>query len=169
MGGLPPNLQGSRFLYTPTAVVLSLITVGLIEFGWRSGWKAWLWRIAAALPIALLIPVYVWAVDINNRPWEDASAISYYIPEAAYAQLPDPPHGAKIYFENVPTWNGAFIYITGLPPAVRFRYGRDDLEVVRLDPAFDRPDDSYAYMFYYDASTGTMELVRGPLRQEGEG
>ncbi|MFA5801491.1 MAG: glycosyltransferase family 39 protein [Thermoleophilia bacterium] len=162
MGGLPSNLKGSRFFYTPTAVILSLLVVGIVEFGF----KARGWRIAAALPLALLLPVYLWAVDINNRPWEDAAVISYDIPEAVYSLLPDPPPDSKLYFENIPTWNGAYVYITGLPQAIRFRYGRDDLEVVRLDPAFDRPDDSYAYMFYYDGPTEQVRLVRGPLRLE---
>lgn len=173
MGGLPPNLQGSRFLYTPTALFLSLVAVGVLDFGARAV-SRWLghenaWKLAGLAPLALLLPVYAWGLNHNNRPWEDAAAISYYIPEAAYNLLPDPPRDAKLYFDNVPSWNGAYVYVTGLPQSIAFKYGRDDLTVMRLDPAFERPDLSDGYLFYYDGTSQQLKLERGPLAGDGTG
>lgn len=158
MMGVNHSLREIRVLYFPTLAVLSLVALGLLEFGWKNR----KWQIGAAAALLALLPVYFVGVNFNNRPWERAAAINHSLPLQARALLPDPHENAKIYFRGVPEWQGgAYVFITGLQPAIRIAYDRDDLKVIYLGSSVKSArDEGDGYLFSYDSETGLLRLIR---------
>ncbi len=189
-GGVRRDMDASRYLYFAAMGLIAIIVVGLLEFGLKKRGA----RMALVAMLAVLAPAYLWGLQHNDRPWEQAAAITYSVPRQVQALLPDPPAHADLYFlQNLPYWaNGAYIFIDGLPQALRYQYGRNDLTVRSVAAAADPrmadgeyvsfihgdpvdgqqvglaipPDDTSAlaqgYLFSYDRSTGILSLVHGP-------
>ncbi len=164
--GVSQGLMDSRELYAPTVFFIAIMSVALLEFGWRER----SWRIGASAALLILIPVYASGLYLNNRTWQRGAAVNYSLLKQTAALVPDPPWGAKMTFVNVPDWkNGSYIFITGLPAAVHLTYGRDDLTVTRPANAVITapgaiPGDADGYIFYYSQSDGLLQLVRQPRR-----
>ncbi len=166
--GMSSYLVNSRFFYVPNLAFITLMVVGLYAFGWRGQ----AWRTAVTMALALLLPVYFWGLNHNNRIWERTAAISYEITTDLQKQLPDPPQNAIFYFQNVPLVEGAHFYANGLPETVTMIYNRPDIKTYYVDPepvfrvyyaaVYGGPPPD-GYLFSYDTETGRMLLVRGPL------
>jgi len=157
--GVDNTLKESRELYTPTLCLLAVLVIALSEFsGPRRVWKG-----AALAALLVLVPVYATSLYVNNLPWQRASAITYSIPRQTVELVPDPPEGAKFTFTRVPEWQGGYIFITGLPQAIKNAYGRDDISVTRVRVAGPQPDaNSEGYIFDYEPSSGLLSLVKRP-------
>ncbi|MHB1464012.1 MAG: glycosyltransferase family 39 protein [Thermoleophilia bacterium] len=167
MTGLSSYLTNSRMYYLSYVPFISLMVIGLLEFGWKKG----TWRIAATLALLVLVPIFITGLNHNNRVWENAAAISFHIGAETRGQLPDPPAGARLYFQNVPKLQGAHILASALQESTRLIYNRRDLEVfyVNPDPALRSffPDHAAesgdGYLFEYHWDTGQLQLVRSPV------
>jgi hypothetical protein len=189
-GGIRRDMDCTRFLYFSAMGLIALIVVGLLEFSRKGGGV----RMALVVLVALLAPVYLWGLWRNDGPWEQAAAITYSVPLQMQALLSDPPAHTDLYFlQNLPYWShGAYIFANGLPQALRYQYGRNDLTVRSVAAAADPrmadgeyvsfihgdpvdgqqvglaipPDDTsdlaQGYLFSYDRSTGILSLVHGP-------
>jgi len=170
--GLQRNLMHSRFLYIPFAAFIIVVVVGALEFGWNN--RAC--RLFVIGLLSLVIPFYFWGLTHNNWQWERASRIAASISDEAVQLLPDPPSGAKLYFLNIPLWQGgAWVYINGLEIAVPNRYGRTDITAKASPPIFDA-ENGYViiaagpsagetrdgYVFEWDLGTEKLKLKNGP-------
>jgi len=164
MTGLSSYLSNSRMYYISYVPFISLLVIGLFEFGWKK--RAW--RICMSVCLLALVPIFIWGLNQNNKVWERAALINNQINLDTQEQLPDPPEGAKLYFKNVPRLEGAHIFALALPEAMHIIYGRRDLEVyyVNPDPALKIPDmeaeSSDGYLFEYDWGTGRLSLLHDP-------
>lgn len=159
--GIGHNLKDSRELYIITMLALSLMMIGLLEFGWKKRE----WRIYATVAVLLLVLPWLWGLSKNNIPWERSAAISNTILEDTHNLLPDPPPNARIYFYGVPEWDGAYIFINALRHAVAERYGRKDLQVKQIwldEKDFDLNETKDGYLFKYDPGQERLILVHGP-------
>ena len=166
--GMGYYFVNSRFFYVPNLAFITLLVVALHEFGWQTR----NWRTIVTVALALLVPVYFWGLNNNNRIWEHAAAISYNITTDVPRQVPDPPRDAIFYFQNAPDSQGAHWFANGLPGTINMIYTRQDIKTYYLnpDPMFrisaritvhgDPPTDGY--LFSYDRETGHMILVREP-------
>lgn len=166
-GALGHTLTESRFLYAPTICFIALLVVGLLEFG-RENKKL---KYISWSALLLLIPVYMWGLYKNNTAWENASSISYWIPQETKKILPDPPPDAKLYFDNIPQRiDGAITYNMGLPFAIRDVYGRQDLQIkvfIEGDEENRPPEIIDGYLFVFDNSKDPSLLLMktgNPLR-----
>ncbi|MBI5870703.1 MAG: glycosyltransferase family 39 protein [Actinobacteria bacterium] len=166
MTGLSAYLINSRMFYLPYAAFISVMVIGLLEFGWKSP----TWRIIVAMAILPLVPVFIWGLNQNNKVWERASVIAFNILDETQEQLPDPPPDAKLYFRNVPRLEGAHIMASALKESLQLKYDRRDIEVYYVNPdpnLIDFFPDKAAesgdgYLFDYDWDSGRLSLVRGP-------
>jgi len=168
MVGMNSYLTNSRFFYVPNVAFITILVLALYEFGWHSR----NWRIAVTVALALLLPIYFWGLNGNNRVWEHTAAISYSITTDVPRQLPDPPENAIIYFQNVPIGEGAHFYANGLPGTITMIYNRPDIQVFYVDPepqfrvnyaaVYGGPP-ADGYVFSYNRDTGEMLLVRDPI------
>lgn len=158
MAGFGHRLEWSRLLYISTFAFLSLLVLGLLEFGWQNQ----KWQVGATLTLLVLLPVYYVGITHNNRPWERAAAINYSIPLQTQSLLPQPPPNAKLFFQNVPKWyGGAYILSTGLGTAIKVGYDREDLVVKWVDPKRIPPMDD-GFLFNYDMESGILILANEP-------
>lgn len=167
--GMGSYFVNSRFFYVPNLAFITLLVVALYEFGWQTR----SWRIIVTVALALLVPVYFWGLNNNNRIWEHAAAISYNITTEVPRQVPDPPQDAIFYFQNVPVSKGAHYFANGLPGTVNMIYTRQDIKTYYVDPEpefritpkftvhGEPPGDGY--LFSYNRETGHIILVRGPV------
>jgi len=153
--GIYHGLRDSRYLYIPTFAFAAVFMIGLVEFG-RG--KRYLFVPALILVFMSLAFNFVGIVG-NNRPWQHAAQLSASIPEQAVNLLPDPPAGSRIYFKDVPEWDGAYVYLIGLPIAVGWQYERDDLVITRIRTGAEIPDDPAGFYFQYDAGREALSLV----------
>lgn len=159
MIGFGHRLEWSRSLYFSTFCFLSLLVLGLLEFGWQNQ-KC---QVGATLALLVLLPVYYVGVTYNNRPWERSAAINYSIPLQTKTLLPQPPPNAKLFFQNVPTWyGGAYIFSSGFKVAIKAGYEREDLEVKWVDPENTIPDMEDGFHFDYDIESGILTLAKEP-------
>ncbi len=163
MGDYTQTLRESRYLYIPTLGLITVMVVGLMEFGWKSR----MWRVPVTAALALLVPLYFWGLNHNNRPWERASSITAAIPEETRLLLPDPAPETKIFFQMVPRWSGAYVYVNGLTQAVHWKYGRTDLKIYCIDGQIDPADAADGYLFLYDEGSGNLKMVRRPYGPAG--
>jgi hypothetical protein len=164
VSGLNLDLARSHFLYISTAFFLSLVSVGLLEFGWR-GKK---WSGVGAAAILLLLPLYFWGLQENNRYWEDAAVVESVILDEMASILPEPPANSRIYLVLEEETQAARIYWCKpmLQIAVRSKYDRYDIKVVQ-EGSSDRIEDvgddtSDGYLFIYDESTNQLRLDHPP-------
>lgn len=163
INGLNLDLTRSHLLYISTAFLLSMISVGLFEYGSRE--KKWTGVGVAA--ILLLAPVYFWGVHTNNRYWEDAAVVETGILEELTRVLPDPPENARIYLLLEGETQTARIYWCKpmLQTAVREKYERYDVRVVqegKSDVIEDVGDTTDGYLFIYDESTDQLRFDHAP-------
>lgn len=157
--GISRDMNCSRFLYVTALGLTSLMVVGLLEFGWRQR----IWRFLALGSILMLVPVYLWGLNHNNRPWEQSAVTSYSIPRETHELLADPPQDANLYFQGIPTWSsGAYVFVNGLERAMHGEYGRQDIRVFQLAAGQDPPEGEDGFLFSYDESLRRMTLIRGP-------
>jgi hypothetical protein len=155
------DLRDSREFYIITMLVVSLMMIGLLEFGWKKG----KWSIYATVAVLLLAVPWTWGLSKNNIPWERSAVISNGILEDTRALLPDPPPDARLYYYGVPEWDGAYIFITALKPAIAETYGRKDLQIKQISPDtkdYDFNDTKDGYLFVYDQNQKKLILVHGP-------
>ena|GEM_PF-2693456 len=171
-------LQDSRFYYCSTCALIALIVAGLLDFGWSR--KSW--RIASSIAVILLVPVYFWGLRENNSVWEHAAAVVSYIPEETSRLVPDPPYGAKFYFQNLPRGIGSHSFGDELPEAIMMEYGKQmqpdfntnpenrEIQVFYLDPNLSpetypaevRNDSSDGYLFVFDWDSEQLSLEHEP-------
>ncbi|MFA5876405.1 MAG: hypothetical protein WC901_06985, partial [Candidatus Margulisiibacteriota bacterium] len=159
--GIGHNLKDSRELYIITMLAISLMMIGLLEFGWKKD----KWRIYATVAVLLLVLPWLWGLTKNNIPWERSAVISNAILEDTRDLLPNPPPNARIYFYGVPEWDGAYIYTNALRHAVAERYGRKDLQIKQIwldEKDFDLNETKDGYLFIYDPAQEKLILVHGP-------
>jgi len=159
--GIGHDLKDSRELYIITMLALSLMMIGLLEFGWKKG----KWRIYATVAVLLLVLPWLWGLTKNNIPWERSAVISNAVLEDTLDLLPNPPPDARIYFYGVPEWDGAYIYINALRHAVAERYGRKDLRIKQIwldEKDYDLNETRDGYLFVYDPEQKKLILVHGP-------
>lgn len=163
IGGLNPDLTRSHFLYMATAFLLSLLAVGLLDFGWRGKRRP----LAGAIALVLLLPVYFWGLQTNNRYWEDAAMVESVILDEMVRILPEPPENARIYLVLEGETQAARIYWCKpmLQTAVRSNYNRYDIKVVqegKSDRIEDVGDTRDGYLFIYDESINELRLEHPP-------
>ncbi|MFA5802736.1 MAG: hypothetical protein WC911_09725 [Thermoleophilia bacterium] len=159
--GIGHDLKDSRELYIITMLALSLMMVGLLEFGWKKRE----WSIYASVAILLLAIPWLWGLSKNNIPWERSAVISNAIIEDTLVMLPDPPLESRIYYYGVPEWDGAYIFINALRHAVAERYGRKDLQIKQItsdEKDFDLNKTEDGYLFVYDPAQQKLILIHGP-------
>lgn len=159
--GIGHNLKDSRELYIITMLAISLMMIGLLEFGWEKGQ----WRIYATIAVLLLVIPWFWGLSKNNIPWERSAVTSHAILEDTYDLLPDPPPNARLYFYGVPEWDGAYIFITALKHAVAESYGRKDLQITQIrqnEKDLDLNNTKDGYLFEYVQDQQKLILVHGP-------
>lgn len=159
--GIGHNLRESRQLYIITMLTISLIMIGLLEFGWKKS----KWRIYASVAVLILVIPWLWGLSKNNIPWERSAVISNAILNDTHHLLPDPAPGARIYFYGVPEWDGAYIFITSLKDAVAEKYGRKDLmikQILNKEKDFDLNTTKDGYLFVYDQDQQKLILVHEP-------
>lgn len=159
--GIGHDLKDSRELYIITMLAISLIMIGLLEFGWKNE----KWRIYATVAVLLLVIPWLWGLSKNNIPWERSAVISNSILVDTHDLLPDPPPDARLYFYGVPEWDGTYIFITSLKHAVAENYGRKDLQIkqIWLDTKdYDFNETKDGYLFVYDQAQQRLILVHGP-------
>ena len=167
--GWAGGLGYSRMFYGPYAAFISLMAIGLLEFGWRSP----LWQVGVLVVLLALVPIFIIGLNRNNRVWENQAVVSSAIAAQIPAELPDPPQGAKLYFRNVPRLIGSHIFGSAMLETVDVVYRRRDLQAFYVNPDPNPwlrnffPDsvakDSDGYLFNFDWSTYRLSLVRGPL------
>ena len=160
--GIGSNLRDSRELYIVSMLAIAIMVIGLFEFGWRK--KEW--RVMATISVLLLVPLWSWGVVKNNSLWEESAAVSSAILEGTQELLPEPPPDSRLYYLNVPEWDGAYVFVTALKYAVASQYGRKDLQVVQIrreDVDFDINDTADGYLLVYDREQTRIVLIHGPL------
>ncbi|MFA5802739.1 MAG: glycosyltransferase family 39 protein [Thermoleophilia bacterium] len=166
--GMGSYFVNSRFFYVPNLAFITLLVIALFEFGRQTR----NWRIIVTVALALLVPVYFWGLNNNNRIWEKAAVISYNITTDLPRQVPDPPQDAIFYFQNAPDGQGAHWFANGLPGTVNMVYTRQDIKTFYLNPepkyrissrtaVYGNPPTD-GYIFSYDRDTGHMILVQEP-------
>ncbi len=166
MAGFAGGLGYSRMFYISYAAFISLMVIGLLEFGWRS----YLWQTGVLAALLVLVPIFMTGLYRNNRVWENQATVSYTIASQMRVELPDPPSGARLYFRNVPRLEGGHIFASALPETVHLIYGRRDLKAfyVDPDPALGRffrnsaASENKGYLFAFDWSRMQLLLLRGP-------
>ncbi|MHB9111512.1 MAG: hypothetical protein ACYC4D_02640 [Thermoleophilia bacterium] len=161
INGIGHNLKDSRELYIISMVAISLMMIGLLEFGWKKD----KWKICTTVAVLLLVLPWLWGLSKNNIPWERSAVISNAVLEDTRSLLPDPPPNARIYFYGVPEWDGAYIYITALRHAVAESYGRKDLRITQLrldEKDIDLNETKDGYLFVYDPGQEKLILVHEP-------
>lgn len=159
--GIGHGLKDSRELYIVTLLAISIIIVGLFNFGWHK--KGW--RIFATVTVVLLSLPWLWGLNKNNELWERSAVIAHTIFETTNSILPDPPPNAKMYFLGIPDWDGAYLPLGALKHAIADKYGRKDLQVKHikyLDPEFKISETKDGYLFSYDLERNTLTLVHEP-------
>ena len=169
MTGMTNYLTDSRMYYITYATFISLMVIGLYEFGWNSS----IWKIFISAALVAIVPIFIIGLNHNNRVWERAATISSIIIRETKAQLPDPPQKARLYFENTPRLEGAHIMASALKEEVQLSYGRRDLRIfyVNPDPALEEgyfknmaTQDANGYLFSFNWHKTQLLLLRGPLR-----
>lgn len=166
--GMDNCLVNSRFFYVPNLAFIALMVLGLYEFGWKSR----TWKIVVTAALMILVPYYLWGLNLNNRIWERTAAISYHMTEETRRLLPDPPPNAKLYFLNIPIAEGCHFYANGIPQSLVMTYNRHDLQVYYVDPdpgfrvtyaEIKGPPPPDGFVFSYDREAGQLSLVRTPV------
>ncbi|MBK5225622.1 MAG: glycosyltransferase family 39 protein [Thermoleophilia bacterium] len=158
--GLNNGLRESRYLYIPMMGFISVIIVGLLEFGWKNIF----WRMPIVGLLVVSLPISFFCLNQNNRAWERTALISYFLPRETQRLLPDPPPGSKLYFVGVPEWSGAYLYTNGFPVAIRWTYGRPDLFVTNptLKPGEEIPREPDVFLFAFDEEKEQLTMIRDP-------
>lgn len=165
--GISNYLNDSRFFYIPMAGFYGMLVIGLLEFGWNSR----KWRAAVIISLAVLIPMFTWGVQMNNRPWIYAARIGTEIADTTYRLVPDPPPGSKIYIDNIPKGLGGHIIANGTIQALKIKYNRHDLVFKYSHPLTENPKTPLrqiestedGYLLSYDWETETLTLVHTPI------
>lgn len=153
--GLDHSMQDSRFLYIPTASLIAMTVTGLLEFGPRRG----LWQKGITLVLALAAIASLWGVRGNNRLWVHASSVATTVSNETQRLVPDPPLNSSFYYQGIDYGLGVHIFGNNLQGLIRWKYGRDDLRVSRLEPEIDSRRDAPIYFFSYDLSTDELRLT----------
>jgi len=163
--GISNNLLMSHFYYFSLAGLLPMMTIALFNF--RDMSKAY--RLTTAMILVLLLSSNIYVLNVNNRLWEKSAAISWSVPEQTINQLPGPPQDSTLYYRNVPSWVGVWCFGTDIEPAIRQKYGRNDLTVKRVgeqrseEKGIVLPSETGdGYLFNYDSDSGLIILERGP-------
>ncbi len=169
MPGFAGGLGYSRMFYISYAAFISLMAIGLLEFGWQVR----LWRAGISVALLALVPIFITGLYHNNRVWENQAVVSSTIARQIQAELPDPPYGAKLYFGNVPRLEGGHIFASAMPETVQLVYGRRDVQAYYVNPDPDpwmrrffkdsANEAGNGFLFNFDWSTRQLTLVRGPL------
>lgn len=168
--GMSSYLNNSRFFYITNVAFVSLMVIGLLEFGWRTG----VYRAASIIALMLVLSAYYWGLNSNNEVWEHASSISYNIVDETQRLVPNPPPDADLYFANVPKSIGAHIFASALEYSIPLNYGRQDLNVHYVNPDPDLaehirnsgpvPADAYLFVFDWETEKLTLEQVPSALQ-----
>lgn len=159
--GISNYLSNSRFFYIPMAGFYGVLVIGLLEFGWRNK----KWRSAAIISLAVLIPVFIWGVNMNNQVWIYAARIGTEIADGTYMLLPDPPPKSNIYIDNIPKGWGGHLLAAGTKQALMLKYNRSDLNfgyshpLMNLKPVENTDD---GFLLSYDWDTGVLTLIHAP-------
>ncbi|MFA5802320.1 MAG: hypothetical protein WC911_07570 [Thermoleophilia bacterium] len=161
--GVGNDLDMSRFFYSCLAGLLPMMTIALFDFHD----KGRAYGLIISLILVFLLSINIYVLNINNRLWEKSAAISWAIPEQTVNQLPDPPQDSKLYYQDVPSWIGVWCFGTDIEPAIRQKYGRNDLVVRRVDEQISEgpvppSETGDGYLFDYDSDSGVLILKRGP-------
>ena len=155
MIGLDHTLRESRYLYIPTMMLTAFMVLGLLAFGFRHP----VWKGFSVMLLVAAFGINAFALVQNNKPWERASEISDYIPEATVSLVPDPPQDAHFFFQ-IPEWDGgSYIYVNGISQAIKWKYGREDLSVRYLSYRSRKDVDPSSYVFFYDLADGKLKIV----------
>ena len=132
-----------RFLYIPD-MGLALLIGALANEGFRA------WRTAPAgarvglALVALVMSAWILSGAValagRGRLWREAGAVARSIVESTVAALPSPPPRATLVFQKIPDSHppgippantGPYLFRNGLGAALRIRYGRNDLVVLK--------------------------------------
>lgn len=162
--GLNVDLVKSHFLYTATAFFLAMVAIGLLGFG-RPGKMR---PRAGAVALLLMLPLYFWGLQTNNRYWEDAAAAESVILEGIVRIMPEPPPNARIYLVLEEETKPARIYWCApmLQPAIRSGYKRYDIRVrqgERFHKIEDLGETTDGYLFIYIGKTNQLRLDHTPV------
>ena len=125
--GIGNSLHDSHFLFLSSMSLIVIICIGF-DAGLRM--PRWRWLITGC--IFLLAGMYLVGIVVNNRPWEQYSHLEAETADATHALLPDPPPNAKLYYRDLP--NPDRVWILTTPEfQLYFQYGREDIDVVKMD------------------------------------
>jgi len=154
----------SRFALIPI-VGLSLIA----GIGLQVLVRAPLMHRAVLIVTLVLGMASVWRSDIQIGAWYSAGLTASSIINQTLELAPDPPPNSKLIFIDVPRNNDQYAYIfgIGLKEALIYKYGRQDINVIRYPTRRDlgtaNPDRDFA--FQYHVATGKLEKLTAVKRE----
>lgn len=150
--GLDHGMRDSRFFYFSSLPFIAMIVTGLLEFGGKSR----IWRNCITILLLLSALACFWVLQGNNRLWEHASTVVTTVSDETVRIIPDPPLNTSFYYKGLDDGLGVHIFGTNLQELIRWKYGRRDLRVSRLEPELDGRRDAPVYFFTYDDSTDEL-------------
>lgn len=154
--GLDHGMQDSRFLYFPMLAFIAMTVMGFFEFGR----PARLRRAALTFLLLLAAAFSLWGLRGNNELWEHASAVTDTVSDGTFELVPDPPKNSSIYYQGIEEGLGNYIFRNNLQELIRWRYGRGDLRVSRLEPEIESRRDAPIYFLTYDVTSDELVLTR---------
>ncbi|MCE5250484.1 hypothetical protein LLG96_09730 [bacterium] len=104
-----------------------------------------------------------WRSDIQIQAWRKGGLIADSIISQTIALAPDPLPGSRLIFIDIPRNTDEYTYIfgIGLAEALKYRYGRTDITVIRYPTRRDlgtaKPERDN--VFQYHLSTGMLEKL----------
>jgi hypothetical protein len=153
-GGIQFDLDGSHFLYMPAISVFTIVVIALFE---ASSAHRKL-RAFVIIAILSLTPLFMLALYINNRPWQETADDYKYFYTQVTDTLPNPPPGATLTFrlENDETDLKLVIYST-VEPMLEVVYGRKDVIITYIED--EQKTEEGDYNFVYDVKARSLTLL----------
>jgi hypothetical protein len=118
---------------------------------------------AVLLMIFILGTLGAWRSDVQIQAWRKAGLIADVIISQTLEIVPNPPQGSHLIFADIPriTAENAYVFGIGLEEALRYKYGRTDIMVIRYPKRRDvrtaQPERDY--VFQYHPLTGKLEKL----------
>jgi hypothetical protein len=108
---------------------------------------------------ALFIAYFGYSMQTRIREWKTAGEIARQIPTEIKKLHPSMPDKAVIYIKGVPMmYKNAYVFITGLEPAIQRLYGWAPIEV-RMN---ETPTGADKHAFFFQYSNGLLSEVAIP-------